>query len=132
MVQNSKIEDTIKMQGKAKSAGKESPVLKDVLGAVKDIESLIDYQENSVVSKMLIKKAGGNITLFAFDGQGLSEHSAPFDALVQCLDGEAIVKIAGMENPISKGQIIVLPANKPHAIDVSGGTRFKMMLVMIT
>ncbi|HME54405.1 MAG TPA: cupin domain-containing protein [Candidatus Lokiarchaeia archaeon] len=120
------------MQGKAKSAGKESPVLKDVLGAVKDIESLIDYQENSVVSKMLIKKAGGNITLFAFDGQGLSEHSAPFDALVQCLDGEAIVKIAGMENPISKGQIIVLPANKPHAIDVSGGTRFKMMLVMIT
>jgi quercetin dioxygenase-like cupin family protein len=120
------------MHGKTKAAGKESPVLKDVLGSVKDVESLIDYQENSVVSKMLISKAGGSITLFAFDGQGLSEHSAPFDALVQCLDGEAIVRIAGVDNPINKGQVIVMPANKPHAIVVQEGTKFKMMLVMIS
>jgi len=120
------------MHGKKTSSGKETPVLKDVLGEVKDIDNLIDYQENSVVSKMLIQKAGGNITLFAFDGQGLSEHSAPFDALVQCLDGEATVRIAGVDNPISKGQVIVMPANKPHAIEVPEGTKFKMMLIMIT
>lgn len=120
------------MQGKGKNTGKENIVLKDVLGLVKDIDSLIENQENSVVSKMLIQKGGGNITLFAFDGQGLSEHSAPFDALVQCLDGEATIRIAGIDNPINKGQIIVLPANKPHAIDIPEGIRFKMMLVMIT
>nr|MDO8116794.1 cupin domain-containing protein [Candidatus Sigynarchaeota archaeon] len=112
-------------------AGKDLSVLPDVLAKTRDLASLIEYQENSVVSKMLLMKGAGNVTLFAFDGQGLSEHSAPFDALVQGIDGEGTVRIDGKDNKVGKGQVIVIPANKPHAVLVPSGTRFKMMLVMI-
>ncbi|MBN2153993.1 MAG: cupin domain-containing protein [Candidatus Lokiarchaeota archaeon] len=102
-----------------------------MLGKAKDLSALVDYQRNSVVSKMLLTKGAGNVTLFAFDGQGLSEHSAPFDALVQGIDGEGTVRIEGVDSKVGRGQVIVMPANKPHAVLVPAGTRFKMMLVMI-
>ncbi len=120
-----------KEKGNAGPAGKDLSVLPDVLAKTKDLAGLVEYQANSVVSKMLLMKGTGNVTLFAFDGQGLSEHSAPFDALVQGVDGEGTVRIDGKDNKVERGQVIVMPANKPHAVLVPAGTRFKMMLVMI-
>ena len=111
--------------------GPEGHVLEDILGVARDIDELIDYQKDAVVSKMLLTKATGNVTLFAFDGEGLSEHSAPFDALVVGLDGEGIVQIDGNPNTISRGMAIVMPANTPHAVIVDPGKQFKMLLVMI-
>ena len=121
-----------KPEKKAEKKEDNDSVLTGVLGTTKDLSSLIDYQENAVVSKMLLKKKNGNVTLFAFDGQGLSEHSAPFDALVQGLDGDATIMIAGKPNKITKEQVIVMPANKRHAVIVPAGTKFKMLLVMIS
>ncbi|MFA6194322.1 MAG: cupin domain-containing protein [Patescibacteria group bacterium] len=93
-------------------------------------EEDIKYQTGSVVSKEILKKDSGTITLFAFDtGQGLSEHTAPFAALVSILDGEAIITIAGTPHVVVKGQLIILPANKPHSLKADN--KFKMMLVMI-
>jgi quercetin dioxygenase-like cupin family protein len=90
----------------------------------------IQYQEQSVVSKQLIKKDTGNVTLFAFDeGQGLSEHTAPFDAMVQVLDGEAEISIAKKPYHLKGGDMIIMPANQPHALKAV--KRFKMLLVMI-
>ncbi len=97
------------------------------------IEYLIDsvgYQAGSVVSKQLIKKETGNITLFAFDeGQGLSEHTAPYDAFVYVLDGETEISISKNPFNLKKGDMIIMPANKPHALKAL--TKFKMLLVMI-
>lgn len=94
------------------------------------LQEAVEYQKDAVVSKTILKKETGNISLFAFDkGQGLSEHTAPFDALVQIIDGEADVTISGDVHQVRKGEVIVLPANKPHAL--SAVTPFKMMLVMI-
>ena len=94
------------------------------------ISNLIEYQEDSVVSKTLIKKEKGTITIFAFDkDQGLSEHTAPFDALVQVADGKADILLAGKSNIVSKGEMIIMPANVPHALKAI--EKFKMMLVMI-
>jgi quercetin dioxygenase-like cupin family protein len=91
---------------------------------------LIDYQEGSVVSKTLIDKGIGTITLFAFDeGQGLSEHTAPFDAFVQVVDGEAEIIISGTKHMLQAGQMIIMPANQPHAVKAI--KKFKMLLVMI-
>lgn len=90
----------------------------------------VQYQEQSVVSKQLIKKDTGNVTLFAFDeGQGLSEHTAPFDALVHVLDGEVEISIAKKPYHLKSGDMIIMPANQPHALKAL--TKFKMMLVMI-
>jgi len=92
--------------------------------------SQIAYQEGSVVSRTLIDKAAGTLTLFAFDkGQGLSEHKAPFDAMVYIIDGEAEITISGKSQIVSQGEVIIMPANEPHAL--RGTQRFKMMLVMI-
>jgi len=94
------------------------------------IGSIIEYQKDSVVSKTLIKKEKGTITIFAFDnGQGLSEHTAPFDALVQVIDGVAEVIISGKSHITKTGEMIILPAGKPHALKAN--EQFKMMLVMI-
>ncbi len=94
------------------------------------LEEMIDYQEGSIVSRTLIKKNGGTLTLFAFDaGQGLSEHSAPFDAVVQILDGEGELTIGGIKVPATKGQTVLMPANIPHS--VAAAQRFKMLLIMI-
>jgi quercetin dioxygenase-like cupin family protein len=91
---------------------------------------LIDYQPSSVVSRTIIQKETGTVTVFAFDeGQGLSEHTAPFDALVHVLDGEAEVTIAGKPSTVRRGEAIIMPADRPHALKAI--TRFKMMLVMI-
>ena len=93
-------------------------------------DNLIEYQKDSVVSKTIINKKAGTVTLFAFDkGQGLSEHTAPFDALVSIVDGEAKVTVLNNVYNLSKGEMIILPANKPHAVE--SVSRFKMMLVMI-
>jgi len=96
-------------------------------------ESLLDmvgYQEGAVVSKTLIDKKTGTVTLFAFaQGQGLSEHTAPFDALVQVLDGEVEITISGRPFHLKPGEIIVMPANEPHALKAI--VQFKMMLTMI-
>jgi quercetin dioxygenase-like cupin family protein len=94
------------------------------------LSDCIGYETGSIVSKTLITKPAGNVTLFSFDAHaGLSEHTAPFDALVQALDGKAVVKIAGKPFAVKAGQAIILPAHKPHALEAV--TRFKMMLVMI-
>jgi quercetin dioxygenase-like cupin family protein len=93
-------------------------------------KKLIEYQEDSIVSKMLINKDVGTVTIFAFDEkQKLSEHTAPFDALVQILDGEAEISISGKNYSLKQGDFIIMPANKPHA--VSAIKKFKMMLTMI-
>lgn len=94
------------------------------------ISDLIEYQKDSVVSKTLIKKEKGTITIFAFDKeQGLSEHTVPFDALVQVIDGKADILLNGKSNIVSKGEMIIMPANVPHALKAI--EKFKMMLVMI-
>jgi quercetin dioxygenase-like cupin family protein len=91
---------------------------------------LVDYQSDAIVSREVVKKKTGSVTLFAFDvGQGLSEHTAPFDALVQVLDGEAEITIEGKRHRVSEGELILMPANRPHALKAV--QRFKMMLVMI-
>ncbi|HJZ41442.1 MAG TPA: cupin domain-containing protein [Bacteroidales bacterium] len=90
----------------------------------------VDYAGNATVSKMVIKRQTGNITLFAFDkGQSLSEHSAPFDAYVQVIDGKGRIIISGKEFDLTAGEFIVMPANIPHAVQAV--VKFKMMLVMI-
>jgi quercetin dioxygenase-like cupin family protein len=97
---------------------------------VSNLKELVDYQEGSIVSKTLINKDKGTVTIFAFDKyQSLSEHKAPFDALVNILDGEAIIKISGEDYHLKEGNIIILPANKPHAVNAI--KKFKMMLIMI-
>lgn len=94
------------------------------------IESLIDYQENSVVSREIIRKETGTVTIFAFDkGEGLSEHTAPFDAMVQIVDGTAEIVISGNKNIVKSGEMIIMPANDPHALNAV--EKFKMILTMI-
>jgi len=91
---------------------------------------LMDYQEGSVVSRTIVDKKTGTLTLFAFgEGQGLSEHTAPFDALVYLLDGEAEITISGKTFHLKEGEIIIMPANEPHALKAI--KKFKMLLVMI-
>lgn len=94
------------------------------------LAELIEYQENAVVSRTVIDRKTGTVTLFAFDrGQGLSEHTAPFDALVYLVDGEARVTISGTALPVKAGEMVIMPANQPHALKAI--TPFKMLLVMI-
>jgi quercetin dioxygenase-like cupin family protein len=94
------------------------------------LADLIDYQDDSVVSRTLIDKEAGTVTLFAFDeGQGLSEHTAPYDAMVHVIEGDAKVTISGKTIIVKPGEVTVMPANQPHAL--SAVTRFKMLLTMI-
>lgn len=94
------------------------------------VNDLIDYQEGSIVSRVILKSDAGNVTMFAFDkGQELSEHSAPFDALVQVLDGETEIRISGKPFVLKSGQAIIMPANDPHA--VLAVKKFKMLLTMV-
>jgi quercetin dioxygenase-like cupin family protein len=97
---------------------------------VLSMKDQVDYADGSIVSTQVIKLPAGNLTLFAFDkGQELSEHSAPFDALVQVLDGETEVRIAGEPYLLVEGQSIIMPADIPHAVKATA--RFKMLLSMI-
>ena len=94
------------------------------------LQNLIAYQKDSVVSKTIIRKPTGTVTLFAFDkGQGLSEHTAPFDAVVYLVDGGAEITVAGNVHIVKKGEMIILPANIPHALTAL--SPFKMLLTMI-
>ena len=95
-----------------------------------NLENLIVYQKDSVVSKTIIKKQTGTVTLFAFDkGQGLSEHTAPFEAIVYLVDGEAEITVGGKVHVVRQGEMIILPANVPHALTAI--SPFKMLLTMI-
>lgn len=95
-----------------------------------NLVSAVEYQANAVVSKEILKTSSGTITLFAFDeGQGLSEHSTPFEALVQVIDGEAEITISGQKHLVSESEIINLPANSLHALKAN--KKFKMLLTML-
>jgi quercetin dioxygenase-like cupin family protein len=97
---------------------------------VESLDSLVPYQRGSVVSRTLIDKKPGTVTLFAFDkGEGLSEHTVPYDALVYVYDGRASVLISGEPHEVKEGETLIMPANEPHALRAL--TPFKMMLVMI-
>ncbi len=102
----------------------------NLIGVALNLKDMVSYQTGSVVSRTIIDKSVGTVTVFAFDsGQGLSEHTAPFDALVQIIDGIADITIAGSVHTVREGEMIVMPANKPHALKAN--PRFKMLLVMI-
>ena len=94
------------------------------------MKDVVDYHVGAIVSKTLIDKDAGSVTAFAFDvGQGLSEHTAPYDALVYILEGDAEAKVSGKSHKLGEGDYIIMPANKPHALRALN--RFKMLLVMI-
>jgi quercetin dioxygenase-like cupin family protein len=102
----------------------------NITGRSLELKDLVSYQDGSVVSKTLVDRGKGTITLFSFDkGQGLSEHTAPFDAFVQVVDGEAEITISGEKHVVRAGQIIIMPADRPHALKAV--EKFKMLLVMI-
>jgi quercetin dioxygenase-like cupin family protein len=97
---------------------------------VKKISEMINYQDGTIVSKTLINEDNGSVTIFAFDkDQSLSEHTAPFDALLQVFDGEVDVVISGKKHHLRAGEMILMPANVPHAVNAI--EKFKMMLIMI-
>lgn len=107
-----------------------STVLKTCLAKTVNLAGLIEYSPDSIVSKTIIDKPVGTITLFAFDaGQSLSEHQAPYDAFVQIVEGSAVLVIGGKDVPAKAGEIVIMPANIPHA--VAAKERFKMLLTMI-
>ena len=100
------------------------------LPQVEKLAGMVDYQQGSVVSKTIIDKPTGTLTLFAFDeGQGLSEHTAPFDAMVYVFDGEGLITISGIEYRLEAGEIIIMPAGEPHGLKAV--KPFKMLLGMI-
>lgn len=99
-------------------------------GTILNFTELIDYSAGGVISKQVLKNEAGNITLFSFDkGQGLSEHTAPFDAMVQILEGKAIIMVGGNPFHLKNGETIIMPANIPHALFAT--EQFKMLLTMI-
>lgn len=101
-----------------------------VSGQVLDLKKFIGYQKGSVVSKEVIKSSNGNVSLFAFDkGEGLSEHTSPYDALIYLVEGESEIKISGKSHYLREGEMLLMPKNKPHALNAT--EPFKMMLVMI-
>lgn len=103
--------------------------MEDMTQALK-LRDIVAYMDHSVVSREIIRKPTGTMTVFAFDkGEGLSEHTAPFDAAVYILEGEAEISIDGKPNSVKEGEMIIMPANKPHALKAI--TRYKMLLVMI-
>ena len=101
-----------------------------MIGTTANLKELVAYQDGSIVSREIIKKPVGTVTVFAFDqGQGLSEHTAPFDAMVNVIEGEAEIMISGKAHTVKEGEFIIMPANQPHAVQAQ--KRFKMMLVMV-
>jgi len=110
--------------------GNNKPGERSLIGQIVKPSDLVDYQEGSIVSRTIIDKKTGTMTLFAFDaGQGLSEHTSPFDALVYIFDGEAEVSISGEMFRVNAGEMLIMPADEPHALRAA--KQFKMMLVMI-
>ena len=104
--------------------------LQTCVGRAQDLAALVGYSDDSIVSRTILDKPAGTVTLFAFDkGQRLSEHTAPYDAIVQVVDGHGRLIIGGKENDVAAGEIIIMPANVPHAVIAQ--ERFKMLLTMI-
>jgi len=104
--------------------------MENLIANKETLKKVVDYSVDSVVSKTLIEKKTGTVTLFAFDkGQGLSEHTAPFDAMVYVVEGQAEIRISGVAHNLAEGEVIIMPANEPHA--VKAGEKFKMLLIMI-
>jgi quercetin dioxygenase-like cupin family protein len=109
---------------------KETTGSQDLISKAELLIESIKYQDGSIVSRTILDKSAGTVTLFAFDsGQGLSEHTAPYDALVYVFDGVADITISGKKIHLTKGELTIMPANEPHALKAS--PKFKMMLVMI-
>lgn len=105
-------------------------VSEDLTAGKANLTGLVEYQKGSVVSRTIVDKQAGTVTLFAFDeGQGLSEHTAPYDAVIHLLDGEAEVAISGKVHRLRAGEAIIMPANQPHSLKAL--KKFKMMLIMI-
>ena len=108
----------------------EVAVAREIVARVKNLAGLVEYQPGAVVSRILINKPTGTVTLFAFDeGQSLSEHTTPFDALVYLLDGEAEITISGKAHKLAAGETVIMPAGEPHAVRAL--KKFKMVLTMI-
>ena len=108
----------------------ENPKTASLVAQASNLSRLIDYQAGSVVSRAIIDKKAGTVTLFAFDeNQGLSEHTTPYDALVYVVEGEVEIVISGKSIRLKKGEFTIMPANEPHAL--SATTKFKMLLIMI-
>src|SRR6516162_3460835 len=106
------------------------PSSKGLRGKIAKVADLVNYQDGSIVSREIVRRPAGSVTVFAFDeGQGLSEHTAPFDALVQVLEGEAGITIAGKLHRLQSGEMILMPAQQPHALKAM--RRLKMILTMI-
>ncbi len=104
--------------------------MESLLSKAMNLGNMVEYQDGSIISREILRKETGTITLFAFDaGQGLSEHTAPFDAVVQILDGEAEIYISGEPITALSGQMVIMPANKPHSLKAN--KKFKMLLTMI-
>jgi quercetin dioxygenase-like cupin family protein len=102
----------------------------ELLAKALELKALVEYQAGATVSREVVSRKTGTVTVFAFDeGQGLSEHAAPFDALVYVVDGETEITISGRPHRLREGQMIIMPAHEPHALKAV--KRFKMMLVMI-
>ncbi len=102
----------------------------NLLAKLVKYEDLINYQDGAVVSRTILEKGTGTVTVFAFDkGEGLSEHTAPFDAMVQVIDGTAEITISGEKHAVQNGEVIIMPADKPHSLRAV--EKFKMVLIMI-
>ncbi len=102
----------------------------ELIGKALKAKDLVKYDKGAVVSRTILQKKTGTVTIFSFDkGQGLSEHTAPFDAMVEVLDGEAEIFIAGKPHKVKAGEFIIMPANKPHSLKAV--KKFKMELIMI-
>jgi len=102
----------------------------NLLSKIHNLEDIADYQKDSIVSKIIIEKDSGSVTYFAFDkDQGLSEHTVPFDAMVIIIDGDAEITISGENHQLHKNEMIIMPAQKPHALKAIN--KFKMLLTMI-
>jgi quercetin dioxygenase-like cupin family protein len=105
--------------------------MEDLKGKALNLKTLVDYADGAVVSRTLLKKETGNITLFSFDkGQGLSEHTSPFDAVAEVVEGEGVFIIAGEPQTVKAGEMIILPAHVPHDVQAAEAP-FKMLLIMI-
>ena len=119
-----------KLENPETNSAKQDKKHAELLGKVLSLKDLVGYQDGTVASRMIVNRKAGSITIFSFDeNEGLSEHTAPFDAVVTILDGECEVWIAGTTSQMKEGDTIIFPANVPHAL--SAITKFKMMLIMI-
>ena len=112
------------------SGNREHKILNELIGKAQNLDGLVQFSEDSIVSKTLLDKPAGSLTLFAFDkGQRLSEHTSPYDAVVQIVEGSAVLQIGDQTVESKARQMVIMPANVPHSVEAK--ERFKMLLIMI-